>query len=399
MNISSDQYHNGLGLFRQALNDPSLELEWIWKPVHQKSAIHRDEFQSIYQRLLLPKLGLIRQDCPETLDIRFDGTDLRCSIVGMPLIQHYCKQNTIDRLLKTSPQSVSFLRKRSKGSPLVLSNYYLRCNLKEEIDVEHDDAEVQTLLSNWSSTPKTFRLKKRYSFTDQNKLLRYDLTIVKHSPLTHNGSMKYSTNFEIEKKMPSYEVELEWTGDTRAFNLQEKIITETEKFTSSQMTTLSKAAFNYTMRYLGYVIQVSQDSCSIISKADKNDILREYQSLVSDKSQQHHHKHHHQSTVTSRDWIGPQPASLNMDHIRYYKDGWDGAISIRSGYAVTPKADGDRAMLYISESGNLYLIYRRMEVKTTGLRLESLHGTLLDGELVTTNREGQKIRLLLVFDL
>ena len=69
------------------------------------------------------------------------------------------------------------------------------------------------------------------------------------------------------------------------------------------------------------------------------------------------------------------------------------------GYAVTPKADGDRAMLYISESGNLYLIYRRMEVKTTGLRLESLHGTLLDGELVTTNREGQKIRLFLVFDL
>ena len=36
MNISSDQYHNGLGLFRQALNDPSLELEWIWKPRHQK---------------------------------------------------------------------------------------------------------------------------------------------------------------------------------------------------------------------------------------------------------------------------------------------------------------------------------------------------------------------------
>ena len=34
MNISSDQYHNGLGLFRQALNDPSLELEWIWKPIH-----------------------------------------------------------------------------------------------------------------------------------------------------------------------------------------------------------------------------------------------------------------------------------------------------------------------------------------------------------------------------
>ena len=96
------------------------------------------------------------------------------------------------------------------------------------------------------------------------------------------------------------------------------------------MTTLSKAAFNYTIRYLGYVIQVSQDDCSIISNIDKNDILREYQSLVSDKSQQHHHKHHHQSTVTSRDWIGPQPASLNMDHIRYYKDGWDGAISIRS---------------------------------------------------------------------
>ena len=143
----------------------------------------------------------------------------------------------------------------------------------------------------------------------------------------------------LSNMTPHYEIELELIGNGD----KDKGMTD---------------ILQYSVKYLGYLLQVTQTSNAIMSESQKNTIMREYQSLVrKDKTDDDKH-----------DWIGPQPASMNLDHIRDHSEsGWDGVVSIHSGYAVTPKADGDRAMLFISSQG-LYLIYRRMDIQYTGLR-------------------------------
>ena len=110
-------------------------------------------------------------------------------------------------------------------------------------------------------------------------------------------------------------------------------------------------------------------------------------------------------------FIGPQPVSMSLNELIP-----DNPYSILQGYVVTEKADGIRAELFIDVEKTGYLITQKMEIIHTGLEFSGLEAEtsaqpnphpgsdkmgqwLLDGEYITKNRDGEPIRLFMIFDI
>jgi hypothetical protein len=76
-----------------------------------------------------------------------------------------------------------------------------------------------------------------------------------------------------------------------------------------------------------------------------------------------------------------------------------GEPNIRDGYNVTDKADGLRMMGYVDGNGELFMIDMSMYVYKTGLKREACAYSLVDGEYVTNDKDGDSIQQFMLFDI
>ena len=95
--------------------------------------------------------------------------------------------------------------------------------------------------------------------------------------------------------------------------------------------------------------------------------------------------------------LGPQPITLNHQHLDY-----ESPINIIHGYAVTEKADGYRAQLFITDNRG-YLITtksKQLIVIYSGMKFPDINGEwLFDGEYITKNKDKQDMKLYMIFDI
>jgi len=70
-------------------------------------------------------------------------------------------------------------------------------------------------------------------------------------------------------------------------------------------------------------------------------------------------------------------------------------------YCVTEKADGDRHLLFVNGKGHIYLINTNMNIMFTGAKTheEKCFNSILDGELILHDKEGNFINTFAAFDL
>ena len=99
--------------------------------------------------------------------------------------------------------------------------------------------------------------------------------------------------------------------------------------------------------------------------------------------------------VYKTDWlfVGPQPVSMGIEHLNPYNP-----HSIVSGYAVTEKADGIRAELFIKD-GRGYLLTPKKAIIDTGVNFDTTDNWIFDGEYITKNKKDEDIQLFMVFDV
>tara|TARA_B110000208_G_C11794438_1_gene438937 strand:+ start:481 stop:4398 length:3918 start_codon:yes stop_codon:yes gene_type:complete len=120
----------------------------------------------------------------------------------------------------------------------------------------------------------------------------------------------------------------------------------------------------------------------IVGERKKQTILEEYKTLTEQNGK-------------DVKFIGPQPVSMGLDMLNA-----DNPHSILRGYAVTEKADGIRAELFIDKSGSGWLITQKKEIIHTGTVFSNIGGPcILDGEYITNDRKGRNIDLFMVFDI
>ena len=146
------------------------------------------------------------------------------------------------------------------------------------------------------------------------------------------------------------------------------------------------------------LLKIIHQTNLLVSKRKQNQLLDSYKSLT-------------EQNIDYPKFIGPQPVSMSLNELIP-----DNPYSILQGYVVTEKADGIRAELFIDVEKTGYLITQKMEIIHTGLEFSGLEAEtsnqpkanpgsdkmgqwLLDGEYITKNRDGEPIRLFMIFDI
>jgi hypothetical protein len=320
---------------------------------------------------------------------------IRTEITGFQAIQEFCRVNDIKKLIHNDGfrNSVGFVDKASvvigekNGSKIFLKDvlfpdFNFSVSYRNEKNISFLDRRAESIANDWTQTKKTFRYLNRVTFKRDDLPVKADISIVKNSPKDESGGFKKAytmTEAGIFASQETYDIELEVDntriGPGTEYNTPEKI----------------EEAIRKTIKY---VLSGLQGTNYPISIKEQKDVLRSYMKLL------HGDEEKAGKPAYPSDFIGPQSYTLQMQNIVPLDENMN-VPNIRQQYVVTEKADGDRALLYISGQGKIYLLNTNMNVMFTGSKTEDpiLYNTLLDGELILHNKSGDFINLYTAFDV
>ena len=398
--------------------NPTYELEVLFKNI-SNNKISSEQFNNVMKRLK----GIFKTTTTsENLDIFYQyakdkQSNIRVTINGIESIRKYCKTNNLKNI-----SNVSFLKKGqisvggNKLRPINNNNYNLRFNIKEE-DIVRNESDISNVMLDWNKKLKTFRYKKRYSFKSPDNLFQFDLTIVKSSNIRvsylDSKTMKKKNVPEYMKKfilLPSHISDLNsyWdslTGESNVKLKGKRIENYVYSKTLQESNTLTNPVeyeieleyignkINYTgdnqnilnklVSNIGIVLQAIQKSYYIISEEEKNMVRTEYKELMGGIK-----------------FKAPMNVTLELKHMveKKYEDYKD-VLSIRKNYSVTDKADGERNLLFVASNDEVFLMNRESNIKKLNAKLTGLSNTILDGEYILKDKNGNNINLFMVFDI
>jgi len=348
MELHPEEISNIKGILTKWLSNDTMELEST-----VNTQINATSFMEVAQRLTskgytaLPQEDHMKILTPE---------NIRFTIVGMSSIEEYCRTDS----LETAPFEAMVKDRTGKEDSVDLNEYGIRVKVRRELPLGKTDADVKTLLKGWASHKKGFRILRRWTFVGEG--LRYDLSMVRSTPMKR-GQFDWQTSFkqrDLTKTEASYEIEVE---------LMRPETPQTD--TAPYMKLL--------VRGVGEVLRGLQKHHILMRKSKVRAVIDAYQAL----------------TGTER-FRGVAPITMILDNMR--KERVARVPNIRDGYNVTDKADGVRMMGFTTAKGELYMIDMTFNVYRTGLIEEQLKNSLLDGEYVTRDIDGNPIVQFILFD-
>ena len=392
------QYIQIASLDRNTVN--SQEIEAVFG--NKYASVSRIDFENVVSKL--KSLGFYSYDSKYYLNIQNQYIDkstgktsignIRTTVNGMSAIQEYCKRNVIldedveggrgnSRNIRSTVQFLQKNVKRYEGkrlNPIFHNEFGFRINYKEEKVLKPNFSIVRDLLNTWEQQKKIFRLIKRSTFTNWTfPHIRIDCSITRSSKRIKN---RLIPEFRIESSNvfnnpESYEIEVELT------NLQDLV----GKDESEIMKVLKE--FKTVIKYILSGLQGTNFPVAI---TEQRNILEQYMNIL--------YENPPDRRVRPRDFVGPSSISLERPNIAPLED--DIIIpNIRLPYTVTDKADGVRKLLFISDTGKIYLIDINMKVQFTGVvnMNDALNNTIIDGEHILHNKIGVFINKYMAFDI
>ena len=353
MDLKADQHRHLSKFIDDWSKDKSLELETTFG---ERGVVDSNTFLQIAQRIRSKNFEVLPQD--DRLNV-MTPNNIRLSLQGLGIIQQYCRDNH----LQNKAFTVMRKERNSPDSNLDLTEYDVRIKMRRETELASSDESVAALLENWAQERKAFRLIRRWSF--KGKGIRIDMSMVRQTPTNPStGQFHWSTTFlqrNILEEPARYEVEVELLHDTEDTNTAE-------------------SAMKSLIRGVGEVERAIQRNTLLIRKSVAAAVRAEYQRMVG-----------------TSEFRGVNPVTLQLENMT--ENPGEDTTNIRTGYNVTDKADGLRAMGFVNATGELFLIDQSMNVYRTGLRNPACALSLLDGEWVTMTMEKKPINHYLIFDI
>lgn len=328
--------------------------QWIWVFQPSEGTWTEQHMQQVLRHLKARK-GLVEKIELECLQVTPMEGRAVLEIHGVQHISTYCYSESPSIVPSRWVQRVMHLSERlPEEFPLpVLSK------VVEEIDVAAEDTKA------WSAQRKQYRLQREFSY--ENEKVIYRVRCVRESDesisMVASGVTAAPVSYEFDMVMKSVD------GATEA-------VTEAVS-----------------------MIQMLTDNEVILSKAEQDKVLVEYDELVSKIVQIRRRN----GEKDPHYFLTPKPITLEQHNLIEPGPETYGVTSIWNGYAVTDKADGERMLLYVSKEGKCYVINNVFQVFDVGLvaRSEQLHQTLMDGEYirVTDRKDGKDMDMFAVFDI
>jgi hypothetical protein len=332
----------------------------------------------------------------EYIDTRTGETrisNIRAEIMGVDLIQEYCRSNSIQKILdmpstmyaeseklKFTQKTSAFREDNSPIKPVQFSEYNFNVKFQIERDFSVDSNIAKTSISKWTDTRKIFRHMNRVQFFNPNYPVLVDISIVRSSKSIGRTQMPQYTiqDAGVFENEETYEIELELNnrmiGEHALYNTPEKVLTALRKCIRIILTALQGTPYP-------------------IGKTEQNEILQEYMKTV-------HGDTYEPRRISPKDFVGPSSVTLRVENVAAPSEKLS-VPNIRSGYCVTDKADGERKLLYIGNNSRVYMIDTNMNVQFTGMVTEKkeLTRTIIDGEHIAYNKKGEIINLYAAFDI
>ena len=324
---------------------------------------------------------------------RFKLSDIRTEIKGLHNIQEYCKNNDIKTIYTSNPTSVDFVHKKlgvinkERVYPVDFDEFNFRVSYQTEEKVKKGIQGF--ILENWRKSKKEFRFLNRVSFEHPDHPFIIDITISKFAnrnadrygrankgPMIRVYTLEESNVFQNPE---NYEIEIE---------INNKKIGPSTKFNTPEIIVASLR------KVIKYVLSGLQSTNYPISYPEQKQIINNYMRLIWKEEAAS------QKFVSSKNFIGPNSITLQLKNIAPI-DSNSNEQNIRKDFVVTDKADGERHLMFISEEGKIYLINTNMDVIFTGAKTENKEcfNTLIDGELISHDKNGRFINLYAAFDV
>jgi hypothetical protein len=367
----------------------------------KKNKITQIDYENVVKRLYQCGFKTDNPDGMHSLRIFHEYTDktsgnnimsnIRGEIIGIDLIQEYCRTNSIQKILdmpsSTNDKVVFTQKTRPKTDDGVnieaadFSDFNIRIAYQLEQIFTARSPIIRGIIQKWSDAKKTFRHMNRVRFYHDTLPFFADISIVRKSKTTNKGiPMKYYTiqDAGVFANPEAYEIEMEIDNS--------KIGVGTEFNDSKKLINAIRQAIRIVMGGI-------QGTNYPISYSLKSEIQTEYMRLLYGEQYQ-------PGWVLPTHFVGPSSMTLQMHNVMQL-DTNSNQPNIRKNYTVTDKADGERKLLYINKKGLIYMIDTNMNVIFTGAKTtnEEFFESLLDGEHIKNNKHGEAINLYAAFDI
>ena len=329
-------------------------------------------------------------------------SNMRAEIMGIDLIQEYCKTNSIQKILDmpstmfAENEKLKFTQKTSifnaKKEPIrsvAFPEFSFNVKYQMERDYGTESPLVKTMIDKWTDRRKVFRHLNRVQFRHPELPVVADLSIVRRSRTAGVKRIpipEYTVqDAGVYENEESYEIELELVnssiGSARNYNTAQKVM-------------------GALRRCIRLVMSAIQGTPYPVGKTEQTDIIQEYMKTV-------HGKTYEPRRVRPKDFVGPSSVTLRLENVAPLPENdkkgspSSSVPNIRRGYCATDKADGERKLLYVGDNGRIYLIDTNMNVQFTGMLTEKkeLSRTILDGEHILYDKTGKFINLYAAFDI
>jgi hypothetical protein len=355
---------NDIDKFTKIYNNLSLddEFEIMFGGYTKLNSINMKQFLDILKTVKLfaseMKFKIVHN---ESLDISYNYDNknfnmYRITINGINNINKlmstlHKRQNQIifsvlaSKLLSNENENISIMNKIKDFDNIYnLDDYDIRIRMSKEKKLEKKELINLIKLENVSKIAIKFRMKSRVSIILESNSeidLLLEITAVRQS---------HDIN-KIQYTPYNYEVELD-------FNKKKTLSAKKEKEYMSKI-----------LNYIIYVKKIIDQSNVIISKSEKDQVLKIYKKLL-----------YNDENISVKTLYGPSVVSLEVVHL---------VDELPNKYTVTDKADGDRC-LGIILNNKLYLIFSNMEIKYSGVEIDgkysSYNNTILDGEYILNSK-------------
>jgi hypothetical protein len=340
----------------------------------------------------------------EYTDVKSGNTNIsnvRTEMVGMSNIQNYCRTN----MLPDTPLAKGILfnqKTRFKtgvapsGKPtfanaLEFDDFNFRIALATEHMLESSHPIVQGLVRDWSESKKSFRYINRVSFTHPDHPFRVDMSMVKSSKSRDRTGRFPIPTFTVAEsgvfgQPVRYEMEIELRNDMVRDGMED-----------DGMYSSPDKMYRALRKGIQLVLSGLQGTNFPVSYKEQSGVMLQYMKMIHGREWGSGGS---SDRIPTKYFIGPSSVTLHMKNVIPESDN-STVVNIRNQYTVTEKADGDRKMLYVSQSRKVYLITTAMVPEFTGMlvRSDEWANTLLDGEHIALNKRGEFINLYAAFDI
>lgn len=370
--------------------DGTSEMEIRFGTTRGMKPVTRIEYDDVIKRLLSAGFSLRNSEYhlriyseysdPKTGVIRI--SNIRAELSGLSTISEYCKTDSIEKMY--NDDRVKFIQKL----PQRVNNNNVEVyeskdfNFKATLSLEKDMTQsnlVRSMVTSWKDTKKEFRYLNRNTLVHPDYPLVVDLSIVRRSAFNKDGRSYRFNEAKLQSSPDRYEIEVEvenyGVGIGTNYNTHEPLSLPIRQT-------------------IMLILAGHQNTNFPVSYPEQSLILEDYMKLIWGP------KYKEGQRIYPKNFMGPSSVALQVFNLS--EENEDANMpNIRTGYTVTEKADGERKLVLISKDGKIYLIDTNMKVQFTGsiTTNKSLFNSIVDGEHIMHDKDGNFINLYAAFDI